>query len=80
MRPDYGGGSLVNLIATIVQGRGGEPRHAPLSALPAKELEAARNVVLVIIDGLGDNYLMRQGRGGELARRRRSGARCSRNR
>src|SRR5439155_25396214 len=72
MRPDYRGGSLANLIASIVQGRGGEPRHAPLAALPAKELEAARNVVLVIIDGLGDNYLMRQGRGGEMARRRRA--------
>jgi type I phosphodiesterase/nucleotide pyrophosphatase len=72
MRPDYSGGSLANLIASIVQGRGGEPRHAPLAALQAKELEAARNVVLVIIDGLGDNYLMRQGRGGEMARRRRA--------
>src|ERR1051325_1562708 len=36
-----------------------------------RELERARNVVLVILDGLGDNYLMRQGKGGELARRRR---------
>src|SRR5438105_9737264 len=72
MRPDYGGGSLVNLIASIVQGRGSEPRHALLAALNARELEAARNVVLVIVDGLGDNYLMRQGRGGELARRRRA--------
>src|SRR5688572_31854255 len=72
MRPDYGGGGLVNLIASIVEGCGGKRRHAPLAALPAKELGEARNVVLVIIDGLGDNYLMRAGAGGELARRRRA--------
>ena len=71
MRPEYGGGSLVNLIASVVEGRGGRPRHAPLSVLPAKELADARNVVLFIIDGLGDNYLMRQA-GGELSRRRRA--------
>lgn len=71
MLPDYRGGSLVNLIASIVEGCGGRPRHAPLRLLPAREVAAARNVVLFVIDGLGDNYLMRQARG-ELARRRRA--------
>lgn len=70
MLPDYADGSLVNLIASIVQACGGRRRHAPLGILSADELAEARNVVLLIIDGLGDNYLMRQG-GGELARRRR---------
>src|SRR6185503_8189355 len=69
--PAYGGGSLVNLIASLVEDRGGARRHRPLALLPPRELGQARNVVLVIIDGLGDNYLMRQGAGGELARRRR---------
>jgi type I phosphodiesterase/nucleotide pyrophosphatase len=68
--PAYGGGSLVNLIATIVEACGGPRRHPGLAKLSAAELAQARNVVLVIIDGLGDNYLMRQGAGGELARRR----------
>src|SRR3989442_6957871 len=72
MQPAYGGGSLVNLMASIVEARGGEARHATLSALPPKELNEARNVVLVIVDGLGDNYLMRHGSGSELARRRRA--------
>ena len=71
MHPDYNGGGLVNLIASVVQGRGGASRHAPLALLPARELEPARNVVLVIVDGLGDNYLRRRGAGGELERRRR---------
>ena len=70
MLPDYAGGSLVNLIASIVEACGGGRRHAPLAVLSADELIEARNVVLLIIDGLGDNYLMRQA-AGELSRRRR---------
>jgi hypothetical protein len=72
MQPAYGGGSLVNLMASIVAACGGKARHATLSTLPPQELNDARNVVLVIVDGLGDNYLMRQGPGSELARRRRT--------
>jgi hypothetical protein len=71
-RPDYLGGSLVNLMATIVAARGGEPLHSPLRDLNVDELRHARNVVLLIIDGLGDNYLAQRGAGGELARRRRA--------
>ena len=69
--PAYGGGSLVNLVASLVEARGGPPRHPRLALLEAREHERARTVVLDILDGLGDNYLMRQGKGGELARRRR---------
>jgi hypothetical protein len=69
--PAYGGGSLVNLVATVVEACGGPRRHPGLTTLAAGELAQARNVVLIIIDGLGDNYLMRQGAGGEMARRRR---------
>ena len=65
------GGGLVNLVASLVEGRGGARRHAPLALLPPGELAPARNVVLLIVDGLGDNYLMRRGAGGELAQRRR---------
>jgi hypothetical protein len=72
MRPDYSGGSLVNLIASIVSARGGEALHSPLRNLPHDALHDARNVVFLIIDGLGDNYLQRRGAGGELARRRRA--------
>jgi Type I phosphodiesterase / nucleotide pyrophosphatase len=72
MRPDYSGGSLVNLIASIVAARGGKPLHAPLANVPASALGDARNIVLLIVDGLGDNYLLRRGAGGELARRRRA--------
>jgi len=72
MIPDYLGGSLVNLVASIVASRGGNALHAPLRNLRDDELRDARNVVLLIIDGLGDNYLMRRGSGSALARRRRA--------
>jgi hypothetical protein len=72
MQPDYSGGSLVNLVATIVAARGGKPLHAPLAKLPVSELRDARNIVLLIVDGLGDHYLLGRGAGSELARRRRA--------
>ena len=68
MRPDYEGGSLVNLMASITRSRGGKALHAPLKNL---ELQEARNVVLLIIDGLGDRLLAKRAAGGELERRRR---------
>lgn len=71
MRPDYSGGGLVNLVASIVAARGGKALHPALRNFSDGELRDARNLVLLIIDGLGDNYLVRRGAGGELARRRR---------
>lgn len=68
MRPDYSGGSLVNLVASVVAARGGKPRHELLKKFP--DLANATNVVLLIIDGLGDNYLQRRGVS-ELGKRRR---------
>src|SRR5262245_25665199 len=72
VRPDYSGAGLVNLMASIVAGRGGAPRHPLLTSWSGKPLSEAKNVVLFIVDGLGDGYLMRRGAGGELARRRRA--------
>lgn len=70
-RPDYAGGGFVNLIASLVEARGGRPRHAPLALLRQAELAAPRNVVLLIVDGLGSSYLDALPGGGHLARRRR---------
>ena len=69
--PDYAGGGLVNLVASIVESRGGPRRHAAAAALPVAELASVTNVALLIVDGLGDRFLARHGAGGELARRRR---------
>jgi hypothetical protein len=72
MKPDYSGGGLLNLMASIVAGRGGMPRHPLLASFPLQGISDATNVVLLIVDGLGDGYLVRRGAGGELARRRRA--------
>ncbi|HYX67201.1 MAG TPA: alkaline phosphatase family protein [Burkholderiales bacterium] len=66
MQPDYSGGGLLNLMASIVEACGGRALHPGLKDFSLGE---PRNLVLLIVDGLGDNYLMR--RGGELAARRR---------
>ncbi len=70
--PRYEGGSLVNLMSSLMESRGARAPHATLDALPASELAGARNVVLLIIDGLGDRYLARRGAGGALAGKRRA--------
>jgi hypothetical protein len=53
-----------------VEAAGGAPRHPPLVSLPAPEIACAGNIVFLIVDGLGDNYLQAHG-GGPLARHRR---------
>ena len=66
MQPDYSGGGLVNLMASIVEACGGRALHPLLKDFA---LGQPRNIVLLIVDGLGDNALVR--RGGEIAARRR---------
>ena len=65
--PDYGGGSLLNLIASCTDSRGGPALHPVLRGLPPDDLRAARNVVLLLVDGLGYNYLTSHGARGPLA-------------
>ncbi|MSQ63580.1 MAG: PglZ domain-containing protein [Betaproteobacteria bacterium] len=69
--PSYAGNGFVNLVASIVEACGGAPRHPSLSSLPTAELRSARNVVFLIVDGLGDSYLRANGSGGHIARHRR---------
>lgn len=56
--PDYQGGSIVNLMASLQVGLGGaDHAYAHLSLLPADEIIHQRQVLLWVIDGLGYNYL-----------------------
>ncbi|MGH8667212.1 MAG: alkaline phosphatase family protein [Burkholderiales bacterium] len=64
--PDYQGGSLLNLIVSLAASRGAAARHGPLAALPPDRLASARNLVFLLVDGLGYNYLTDVGRGGAL--------------
>mgnify|MGYP001767025662 CR=1 FL=1 len=65
--PDYSGGSIVNLLASVIRSRGGHSPHADLKGLPAGDLKGARKVVYLVIDGLGQQQLDRY-----LASRRRA--------
>lgn len=66
--PDYRGGSIVNLMTSIMQAfGGGESTYPPLRVLAPAAL-ATRNVVLLVIDGLGYENLTTNRRDGALAR------------
>ena len=65
-RPDYESGSLVNLIASIASACGAQPVHNPLALLPPERIASAANVVFLLVDGLGYNFLCNAGRGGAL--------------
>ncbi|MGE0485527.1 MAG: alkaline phosphatase family protein [Gammaproteobacteria bacterium] len=72
LRPDYAGGSIVNLMASLGNALGAAPApYAELTALPAAEVAAARRVALVVIDGLGAELLEHLDGAGALSARRR---------
>jgi len=58
--PDYRGGSLVNLMSSILQATGGASSYAPLTLLPPESLAQSTNIVLLVLDGFGYEFLMRQ--------------------
>jgi predicted AlkP superfamily pyrophosphatase or phosphodiesterase len=71
--PDYHGGSIVNLMSSLIAGRGGQPSdYATLRDLGAEEVAAHRNVVLLVIDGMGHDYLLRHRPKGTLRSRLRT--------
>ncbi|MBO8085855.1 alkaline phosphatase family protein [Marichromatium sp. AB32] len=69
-RPDYAGGGIVNLMSTLIAARGGQPETPTLTALPPARLADTRNLVLLVIDGLGADWLRRHAPEGLLARHR----------
>ena len=56
--PDYSGGSLVNLMSSITTALGGTSPYAPLALLPPEALAGTRRIVLLVVDGLGYDYLL----------------------
>ena len=56
--PNYSGQGIVNLVQSIATACGSAgARYPELTALPAAALGAARHVVLLVIDGLGQRLL-----------------------
>lgn len=56
--PDYRGNGIVNLMSTIVAALGGVSPYPRLTALSSASLAAARHLVLLVVDGLGHDYLL----------------------
>ncbi len=59
MMPDYKGGSIVNLMSSIIKSCGGNSEYASLRYLSPKDLKKYRNIVLLIIDGLGYDIIQK---------------------
>ncbi len=72
MKPDYAGGSIVNLMASIEAAFGGRASYPELRDLASDEIAGARNLCLLVIDGLGWHYLARTLGGGALRRHARA--------
>ncbi|MFH0955228.1 MAG: alkaline phosphatase family protein [Candidatus Micrarchaeota archaeon] len=61
-KPDYSGGSILNLVSSIETAFGGRSGYAPLRLLSPKELKQVKNVVLIVVDGLGFEFLQKHGK------------------
>lgn len=62
--PDYEGGSIVNLMGSAELGLGGRVSlYPPLRGLAPGLVAAHRNLVLLVVDGLGFEYLKAVGAG-----------------
>jgi predicted AlkP superfamily pyrophosphatase or phosphodiesterase len=70
--PDYQGGSIVNLMASIASALGGTPPYAPLTALAPATLSGAANIILLVVDGLGYEHLAQSEAGDTLRRHLRA--------
>ena len=60
LKPDYETGSIVNLMASLAQSMGASTNpYAPLSSLNSKQLAESQNLILLVIDGLGYEFLQK---------------------
>ncbi len=65
--PDYRGTSIVNLMSSIEQGMGSDyDLYEPAVDLTVSELSQCKNVILLVVDGMGYDYLTKQGEGSHL--------------
>ncbi len=58
--PNYKDGSIVNLMSSIGRAFGVKTPYSQLKLLPSKELKNSRNIVLIVIDGLGFEYFRKR--------------------
>ncbi len=63
--PEYNQGSIVNLTSSILHHLGGKSPYSPLSLLPPEQFSPGSDILLLVIDGLGYNFLEKYGKGTE---------------
>jgi hypothetical protein len=62
IQPDYKGGGITNLMASLVLALGGgDTGYAPVTGLDLERVRQARAVLLLVVDGLGYRYLQSSG-------------------
>ncbi len=64
--PKYKGGSIVNLMSSIGSAFGAASKYKPLKILKPEELARFDNIVLFVVDGMGYDYLVKNGKGSIL--------------
>lgn len=60
-KPNYQNGSIVNLMSSVKKALGGKSKYKPLEGSNFSNI-SEKNIVLIIIDGFGYNYLTKYGR------------------
>lgn len=71
--PSYDGESIVNLMASILSATGGRPQYPELQGLDIQHLANAQHIVLLVIDGLGFEFLQTCPAGDVMRRHLRHG-------
>ena len=61
--PNYKDGSIVNLMSSILQAYGEGSEYGPLRNLDIKSLRRTTNIILLVLDGLGYEFMLRHGEG-----------------
>ena len=70
-KPNYLDGSIVNLMSSISGAFGTKHKYNPLKLLQPEELKNSKNIVLLVIDGLGYEYLTKKCKGSFLEKNTR---------
>ena len=66
-KPDYNGGSIVNLMSSVMELSGTESPYRPLEFFDTSGI-SGKSIVFIIIDGMGYEFLMKYGEGSFLCR------------
>lgn len=64
--PNYKNGSIVNLMSSVEKALGGNPQYNTLPMLTPDEIKQYDTVVLLVIDGLGYEYIKKYGKSSML--------------